>query len=394
MTLVLEDVQGRATDMDSHEQVPVARSGEVFGERAGRFTDSVRDLMAGRIEIHTMDVSDTMEISPETVWESKGTPAPSASNLDRRPEVLDAMGVTRALVFPTFGLIAFGVAHAGGSPERVELACGAIADYNEWAARYANQYPDRLRMVGLLPSGLPGRTPADLVDEATRLIELGLPALLISAGRPPAGLSPADAALDPFYAMLAEADVPIVFHTGAATGFRSSEVWEKVPQLGEETRGEWHEEDELPSGAPTSINRWIAEQNFITVMVMGGVFERHPTLRVGAIEIGASWVAPLAERMDIWTHEDRHHDWAPARLPMRPSEYLNRNVRATPYVFEPVDEYIERYPQIADVYCYSSDFPHVEGNQWSMKRFHECVAPLGDTIVEKFFITNGQLLVP
>jgi hypothetical protein len=130
-------------------------------------------------------------------------------------------------------------------------------------------------------------------------------------------------------------------------------------------------------------------------MLLGGVFERHPTLRVGAIEVGAYWIGPLAERLDFFTDSARKAVWAGRKdLKLKPSEYIARQVRVTPTVFEPVDKYLQRYPGLETVYCFSTDFPHPEGNKWSMQKFYDRLAPAGDKFLEKFFITNGQLLVP
>jgi hypothetical protein len=143
---------------------------------------------------------------------------------------------------------------------------------------------------------------------------------------------------------------------------------------------------------------WVhaSEENFISAMVLGGVFERHPTLRFGAIESGGSWIAPLAEYMDFWTSDKRPPSFPcpEGGLTMKPSEYLARNVRVTPFNFEPVAEWMERYPHLQDVYCYSTDYPHPEGREWSLKTQFKAVAPLGDNIIEKFFCTNGALLFP
>ena len=79
---------------------------------------------------------------------------------------------------------------------------------------------------------------------------------------------------------------------------------------------------------------------------------------------------------------------------MRPSEYLNRQVRVTPYVYEPVEKYVERWPEVQDTFCYTTDYPHMEGNKWSMQRFYDRLAPLGDEFLEKYFVTNGELLLP
>jgi hypothetical protein len=79
---------------------------------------------------------------------------------------------------------------------------------------------------------------------------------------------------------------------------------------------------------------------------------------------------------------------------MRPSEYLNRNLRVTPRVWEPVEKYLERYPGVTDVYAYTSDYPHAEGVQYSMKRFYDRFLHLGDDFLEKFFVSNPGWLLP
>jgi len=121
-------------------------------------------------------------------------------------------------------------------------------------------------------------------------------------------------------------------------------------------------------------------------------------LRFGLFKLGASWIGPLAERMDRGQPPFAYPD----HLPMKPSEYLARNVRVTPLAdagdkgdrYEPVEVYFQRYPAIMNCYCYGSDFPLTEGGQWSLRRFYERVAPLGDDIVEKFFCENGKLVLP
>jgi hypothetical protein len=66
------------------------------------------------------------------------------------------------------------------------------------------------------------------------------------------------------------------------------------------------------------------------------VFERHPTLRFGAIELGSHWLGPLADNLDMWIERvfaRRTKDI----LSLKPSEYLARNVRVTPHnIVEPV----------------------------------------------------------
>jgi predicted TIM-barrel fold metal-dependent hydrolase len=123
---------------------------------------------------------------------------------------------------------------------------------------------------------------------------------------------------------------------------------------------------------------------------MGGVFERFPLLRFGAIEFGASWLGPLCERLD------RHAallDKVGVRYPMLPSEYIRRNVRVTPQWAEPVDVFIERYG-VAESYVFSTDYPHVEGGQHPIETFGQMTARVGTNYTRDFFVENGLLLFP
>ena len=402
MRVTLESIRGKVIDVDSHESVPIPRWKDVFGDRAQKFIDANQRVFAGFQESFGnavgQDAEDAMPITPETVWEVKFDAAPSAGNIDRRPAVLDEMGIHRQLVFPGLGLLAFAVANGAAgntvqaTKEEIDSAWPALDAYNEWAGSVTSKYPDRLRVVGVLGTGKPGLTVDGLIAETKRLIKLGVRGVFISAGRPPAGLSPADPALDPWYATLAEANVSLVFHAGGGAGFMSSEIWGARPEF----TYRFTPDCESAGGPYMAAGIHVAEENFITVMVLGGVLERHPTLRVGAIELFAHWIGPLAERLDFFCDKGRHMDWLGAKnLSLKPSEYLNRQVRVTPAVYEPVEKYVERYPYLEDVYCYSTDYPHPEGNKWSMKRFYDRLAPhVSDRFLEKFFVTNGQLLVP
>jgi len=138
----------------------------------------------------------------------------------------------------------------------------------------------------------------------------------------------------------------------------------------------------------------MAPQAFLSSMVLGGVFERHPRLRFGVIELGAQWVGPMADLMDQRT-KVKLPGCPPLAdtLPMKPSEYLARNVRVTPFHFEPIGTYIERYG-LEEVYVFSTDFPHPEGGRHPITDMYESVERLGDTVIEKLFVTNGKLLLP
>lgn len=242
-------------------------------------------------------------------------------------------------------------------------------------------HPDRVRVVAIVATDDLG----DMAEQSRDLIDRGARALWISASTPPGGRSPASPELDEFWAYAAAQDVPVVFHIGTELNFLDG-AWREGTSL--VTRHHSLEAPKLDEYAMAVVH--YAVENYLTIMILGGVFERHPTLRVGVTECTAAWVGPLARRLDMMV--DAMHGGN--GLTMRPSDYLRRNVRVSPFLFEPVEEYLRAYPDSDDVYAYSSDYPHIEGGRHSKERFYDKVAPLGDEVVDKFFRRNGALLLP
>lgn len=125
-------------------------------------------------------------------------------------------------------------------------------------------------------------------------------------------------------------------------------------------------------------------------MFMGGVMERHPALRFSVIEFGVIWVGQLMELLDSWyiSTKIRRSD-----LPQRPSEYIKRNVRVSPLSFENPGHFISRY-DMGDILCFATDYPHLEGGKNIAKKFFDQIEPLGEVALNKFFVTNGEFLLP
>jgi predicted TIM-barrel fold metal-dependent hydrolase len=398
MTDVPAGCAGRMTDVDAHEMLPaelwVDAFGEVAAPLAARFIASRPADDPGYWSVPGCTGDDT-PVDPATVFRQKGPTAPGAIDPTRRPEVLDAMGVRRQLVFPT------SVAHCASFlctyPEGAGQFDGLVADrrglaralfgaYNQWAAGHTG-LSDRVRPVLVLH----GDSPEELVTVADALLARGARAFVLLAGEPPGGRSPAHPDLDPLWARLAEADAAVTVHIGSEGGLMASNAWREAPAFeGYKVSGEF-------TGDPWSrASLHLAAQNFTMTMILGGVFDRHPRLRFGVIELGAHWLGPLAEMLDLWADHSgglsRQHVEG-SMLAHRPSDYLRRNVRVTPFVFEPVDVYLDRY-DISDVLCFSTDYPHVEGGHDPLAAFGPRLAGFGPEIVEKFFVTNGEWLLP
>lgn len=385
-------------DVDSHEMLPTTLWPEAFGD-AGVDMAAISPMVAASVEENTPIrdhvVVDEMDVTDEIVWNQKGPEAPGAIDLKRRELVLDVMGVERQLLFPTFGLIALLLVTnpealaAAGLPDdfdAVGLGVRACKAYNKWAGKISDETRRRVRPVGVLPTN----TDIDsLMAEAENLLNVGIKAVWIPGSIPPCGTSPGDQLLDPFWDLLAKADVPITLHLGTEFGLLASKTWNNgVPQF----RPSLFSSVEFPIEPYGAATLHLTQNNFLAAMVLGGVFERHPTLRFGVIETAAHWVGPLGETLDLW-FEEFYKRLSPV-LSMRPSEYIARNIRVTPYHFERVDRYIERYPEMVDVFCYSSDYPHLEGGRDTARKFAGYLENFDAETKEKFFRTNGLWIVP
>jgi len=124
----------------------------------------------------------------------------------------------------------------------------------------------------------------------------------------------------------------------------------------------------------------------LTALIIDGVLERFPTLKFGVIEQGAAWIPGWMRRLDSAQDAFSKNEERLRNLSLRPSEYVRRQVRATPYPHEPVGWIIENSgPEIC---LFSSDYPHVEGGRNPIKRFEDSMAMTGAEAKERFYFDN------
>ena len=74
------------------------------------------------------------------------------------------------------------------------------------------------------------------------------------------------------------------------------------------------------------------------------------------------------------------------KLALRPSEYVRRQVRATPYPAEDVGWIVANAGD--EVCLFSSDYPHVEGGRNPIKRFEESMGALSEPQKQRFYVDN------
>ena len=390
---------GQITDVDSHEMMPTKVWEENFGAEVESLIQAYEKSIFARPENPNSQYvpeyqGDNLEITADSIWKIKGGRAPGATDMSRRLEVLDLMGISRQLVFPTsVGLMAAMLRTGYGNNlfkpatdlDVHEYSKELFRVHNDWAVR-VQSVSSRLRPVAVVQADDVG----GVCEVAEDLIRRGIRAFWFLSGELLGGRSPAHTDLDPLWEVMARNDVVATVHVGGEGGLLKTEEWSNAP---------WFEN--YKKALEIEADPWhmsimhLAAQNYVATMVVGGVFERFPSLRFGAIETAAHWIGPLASQLDT-SYENGHilvRNQRNTVLPRAPSYYINRNVRVSVFDFEPIDLYIKRFG-LEDVYCFASDYPHVEGGYAPMDRFVEKLQPLGLETMEKFFVKNGQWLLP
>jgi hypothetical protein len=97
-----------------------------------------------------------------------------------------------------------------------------------------------------------------------------------------------------------------------------------------------------------------------TDLILHGVLERHPSLRLGIVELSAVWVPLFLMMLDGGSEFVARLEGRKLPLPLKPSDYFRRQVRVSSFAYElPLN--LQRMLGGADLLMACSDYPHSEG---------------------------------
>ena len=130
----------------------------------------------------------------------------------------------------------------------------------------------------------------------------------------------------------------------------------------------------------------MAPQMFLASLVHDGVFERFPGLRGGVIELGAGWVPEFLRSLDMAHRMFRKSDPSVTEMSMKPSDYIRRAVKFTPFAGEDVGRMIRDAG--GDLFLFSSDYPHPEGTKDPIGRFEATMEGITDEEKDRFYALN------
>ncbi len=294
-----------------------------------------------------------------------------------RSRALDLLGFSSQLVFNTFhNSRLHDYEHAGDE----DLAYAAARAHNRGMLEFCSGDP-RLLASCYVPLVNPDRA----VRTAEDALAQGAAALLVASGCPPA-FSPSHRDLFGVWARAEEAGIPIVFHVGGT--------------------GDLIDPHYFVNGLPVPPDFHGGDENFRSVDYMGipgppaqtlatlifdGVLERFPDLHIGVIEQGAIWVPSWLRQMESAFDAFHRHEERLQVLSLRPSEYVHRQVRFTPYPTEDVGWIVAQ--DGADLVLFSSDYPHVEGGRKPIERFEASLGDAGEEVRRAFYVDNFLFLM-
>ena len=249
--------------------------------------------------------------------------------LDPAPHVqdMDLDGVAGAVLYPTAGMQLYKV-------EDSDLLSACVRAYNDHVAEFCGYDPERLKGIAILN--------VDSVEESIRELErarsLGLAGALIPVGPKVRYDHPS---YEPLWAAAGQSGTPLTLHIGTERG---------APDTG------------IAASAvdPVAMSAWAHELRVsIAALIFGGVFERHPKLKIVVAEFEISWAFYLLHRMDD-TYQYRVAGLKGRRFQTSalPSDFFRQNVYIS---FQEDAVGVRMRGHIGpDHLMWGADYPHAE----------------------------------
>lgn len=260
-----------------------------------------------------------------------------------RYEVLKEHGLQGTLVYPTLVSVIEG--HMSHYPEFCHAVVHSLNQwiYEEWGFGADGQFYG-VPVITLMDSAL-------ALEEAKWLVENGAKIVLIRPSYVPGvrgNRSMGAAEFDPVWSYLSENNVFVTFHSS------DSGYGQDYARYALSTVDEYRpfDKDSDPLEAVMDVN-FRAVSDHLASMVCHGVFDRHPTLKVGYIETGVYWLFPLWERIG------HVYNMKPQSFKRHPHEIIREHVYFHPFFEDNIYRLVELVG--ANRVLFGSDWPHPEG---------------------------------
>ncbi|HZU75087.1 MAG TPA: amidohydrolase family protein [Acidimicrobiales bacterium] len=308
----------------------------------------------------------------ENIMGTKGWLAAGAYRKEDRPWALDLLGFSSQLVFTTAHLASLLNVEYSEDPD---LAYDYARVHNEAMLDFCSVDP-RLLPVCYLPLADIERS----IRFAEETLAAGAAALMIGSACP-RNHSPSHVGLDPIWARLQEARLPLVMHVGGGGKLMDPTYLKNgLPPVPDFTGGDGN----FTSVSYMAISYPVMQT--LATMIIDGVLDRFPELRIGVIEQGAAWVPGWMRSLDSAADAFHRNEERLQKLSLKPSEFVQRQIRVTPYPHEPAGWIIKNTGPT--VCMFSSDYPHHEGGRNPLKRFESSMQECTEEEKDAFYSDN------
>jgi predicted TIM-barrel fold metal-dependent hydrolase len=249
----------------------------------------------------------------KSLREMSGEPidcAPGFREPAPRLQLLDELGLHRALMFPTLAnLLEYSL---DGDPDLTHVAIYAV---NEWLNDvWTFDYHDRIFTVPVITLAV----VEEAIKELEWVLERGAKVILVRPA-PATGLrgsrSIALPEFDPFWARVQEAGVPVCMHASFPPLTSYYERWEPGRT----------DNAFKPTPLKNMLNRHREIEDAQAAMLCEGALSRFPELKVWSVENGAGWVpSPLRELDHVYRK-------MPQEFAEHPLDVFRRNIYISPF---------------------------------------------------------------
>ncbi|MET0179386.1 MAG: amidohydrolase family protein [Novosphingobium sp.] len=237
-----------------------------------------------------------------------------------------------------------------------DLYIASFDAYSRWVMDFASAAPDRLVPIGYVPM----RDIDEACQHIARLARMGFKAINIPAfpqnrnawtttsgvkalkdgqvsaltGDQKGELQYYQPEFDRLWSTIVDHDLAVTFHLGA-----------RVPRFGDKQHF-------LPDMPMSKLS--MAEP--IAILILNGIFQRFPQLRVASVESGVGWFAWFTEYLDRTWEKQRF--WTDSPITEPPSHFMERNVFGS-FIQDRAGILCRDMPGAGNI-MWSSDYPHSE----------------------------------
>lgn len=279
-----------------------------------------------------------------------GAPRASMYGPDRL-QLFDDWGVHAGLALPTVGIL--------WDVDDVALGNAYARAYNTWMHEEF-QAADRQRIIAAAHLHL--KDPATALEELRLRLKQGFRAVFLPPERID-GKPFVHPDFDPLWHEIEDAGVPLVLH-----------VIVRFKRRGGSFVNDWYEQGQANPLFTFGLGATYQIVPAACSMIVDGLFDKFPRLKVFCVEAGAGWAAYAMDRLDEKYH---HFGWVNPLELGKPSEYFRRNLW---FCAEPEERTIDQQLDLVgeDRICWGSDYPHIDSHIEAASQIRDSVANLSE----------------